>query len=369
MVEEYARVLLPSCCCPLAFSVATGPSGIRDTACLEADTPFTRHPGKPRVMLSWRVSRETTLDMPTVTVIIPTHNDGAFIEGALESVLNQTFRDFEIVVVNDGSTDDTEQRLAKFRDKVNYRYQDCRGPSASRNWAIRAARSPLVAFLDADDLWFPTKLEKQVRFALDNPQYGIVTTDVEWFNEQGVTNPSLKSKYPIANGFVLKELLFDNWITTSAVMVRRECFGRAGWFDEEPGVFGEDWMMWVQIAAQYPVQFLDEVLTRRRVRHTSFEQRNAEAQFENLFRNLEKLQNSVPELASRPDLFREAAYRICMGRGMCDLQELNTLAARKKIKRALGYYHLRPQSWILFGASFLPADLLRVIKRTRSRVK
>lgn len=307
--------------------------------------------------------------MPTVTVIIPTHNDGAFIEGALESVLNQTFRDVEIIVVNDGSTDDTEQRLAKFRDRIIYHFQDCRGPSASRNWAIRAAQSPLVAFLDADDLWFPSKLERQVRFALGNPKYGIITTDVEWFNEGGVTNPSLKSRYPISNGFVMKQLLFDNWITTSAVMVRRECFGLAGWFDEEPGIFGEDWLMWVKIAAQYPVQFLDEVLTRRRVRSTSFEQRNAEAQFQNLFRNLEKLRSAIPELASRPDLFREAAYRICMRRGMNDLQELNTSAARKKIKQALGYFPLRLKSWILFGASLLPTRLLLAIKNTRRIVK
>jgi glycosyltransferase involved in cell wall biosynthesis len=307
--------------------------------------------------------------MPTVTVIIPTHNDGAFIEGALESVLNQTFRDVEIIVVNDGSTDDTEQRLAKFRDRIIYHSQDCRGPSVSRNWAIRVAQSPLIAFLDADDLWLPSKLERQVRFALDNPQFGIITTDVEWFNEGGVINPSLKSRYPISNGFVLKELLFDNWITTSAAMVRRECFASAGWFDEEPGVFGEDWMMWVRIAARYPVQFLDEVLTRRRVRSASFERRNAEAQFQNLFRNLEKLRSTVPELASRPDLFREAAYRICVGRGMYDLQELNTSAARKKIRRALRYFPLRPHSWILFGATLLPARLLRAIKSARRRVK
>ena len=303
--------------------------------------------------------------MPTVTVVIPTHNDGAFIEEALESVLNQTFRDFEIIVVNDGSTDDTEQRLLKLHERIIYHFQNCKGPSASRNWAIRAAQSPLVAFLDADDLWLPTKLEKQVRFALANPQYGIVTTDVEWFNERGVTNPSLKCKYPISNGFVLKDLIFHNWIATSAVMVRRECFGRAGWFDEEPGVFGEDWMMWVQIAAQYQVYFLDEILARRRVRSDSFGQYDPEAQFQNLFRNLEKLQNSVPELASRPELFREASYRICMARGLRDLQELNTVAARKKIKRAWEYFPYRPQSWFLFMAALLPTGLLRAAKLVR----
>ena len=307
--------------------------------------------------------------MPAVTVIIPAHNDGAFIEQALESVLSQTFRDFDIIVVNDGSTDDTEQRLTKYRDKITYIYQECRGPSAARNCAVRAARSPFVAFLDADDQWMPTKLEKQVHFAEANPAFGIVTTDVEWFNESGVINSSLKSIYPISSGFVLEKLIFDNWVSTSAAMVRRDCFGRAGWFDEERGVYGEDWMMWIQIAAQYPVQFLDEVLTRRRARSDSFGQRNGEAQFQNLFRNLQKLQSSIPQLAGRPELFREAAYRICLERGKQDLRLLDALPARSKLKRAVGYYPFRSRPWIFWLATYLPTGFLKFLRQTTRAAK
>lgn len=307
--------------------------------------------------------------MPAVTVIIPAHNDGAFIEQALESVLGQTFQDFDIIVVNDGSTDDTEQRLAKYRDKITYIYQECSGPSAARNCAVRAARSPLLAFLDADDQWMPTKLEKQVHFAEANPAFGIVTTDVEWFNERGIINSSLKSIYPISSGFVVEKLIFHNWVSTSAAMVRRECFGRAGWFDEGRGVYGEDWMMWIQIAAQYPVQFLDEVLTRRRARSDSFGQRNAEAQFQNLFRNLQKLQSSIPQLADRPELFREAAYRICLERGKQDLRLLNALPARSKLKQAVGYYPLRSRPWIFWLATYLPTGFLNFLKQTTRTLK
>lgn len=307
--------------------------------------------------------------MPEVSVIIPTHNDGAFIEEALRSVLNQTFRDFEIIVVNDGSTDGTEKRLEKYLDRIVYHYQECQGPSVSRNRALRAAQAPLVAFLDADDVWFPSKLEKQVRFARANPQYGIITTDVQWFNERGVTNPSLKSKYPISNGFVLERLVLHNWISTSAAMVRRECFDRAGMFDEEPGIFGEDWMMWVRIAANYPVYFLDEILTGRRVRSDSLGERDPEAQFRNLFRNLEKLRSSVPELASRPELFREAAYQICVARGERDLQEFNRLAAREKLKQAIGYRPLRLRPWLVLAASWLPAGALRAVKRAVGAIR
>jgi glycosyltransferase involved in cell wall biosynthesis len=302
--------------------------------------------------------------MSIVTVIIPTHNDGAFLEEALESVFRQTFRDFDVIVVNDGSTDDTEARLGKYRARIRYVYQECRGPAASRNLAIRATQSPLVAFLDADDQWLPKKLETQVRFAEASPSVGIITTDVEWFNENGVTNSSLKSRYPISSGFVIEQLIFHNWISTSAAMVRRECFGRAGWFDEEPGIYGEDWMMWVQIAAQYPVQFVDQVLTRRRVRSDSLEQRNAEAQFNNLFRNLEKMQATVPALSQRPELLREAAYRICMERGKQDLRLLNTLGAKNKFRKACGYFPLRARPRIYLFASILPSRLLGLAKRT-----
>ena len=307
--------------------------------------------------------------MPIVTVIIPTHNDGAFIEEAVQSVLNQTFQDFEIIIVNDGSTDNTEQQLAKYQHRIIYHYQTCRGPAASRNWAVHASNCPLIAFLDADDLWLPTKLEKQMRFASENPQYGIITTDVEWFNEHGVINSSLKFKYPLSNGVVLEQLVFYNWITTSAALVRRECFGQAGWFDEERGIFGEDWMMWVKIAAHYPIHFLDEVLTKRRVRSDSFENQDPEAQFRNLFRNLEKLQSAVPELAGRSKLFREAAYRICVQRGKRDLQHLNPTAARRKLSQAIRYRPFRLRPWLLLFASYLPTRVVIGIRKAKHVIR
>jgi hypothetical protein len=108
---------------------------------------------------------------------------------------------------------------------------------------------------------------------------------------------------------------------------------------------------------------LDEVLTRRRVRPNSLGNRNAEAQFQNLFRNLGKLQITVPQLADRSELFREAAYRICLTRGKEDLRLLDTAGARNKLKKAAGYFPFRFRPWIFFIASLLPTGFLRLAKR------
>jgi len=300
--------------------------------------------------------------MPSVSVIIPAHNAEAFIEHAVDSVFAQTFSDYELIVVNDGSTDHTLDKLGKYGNRLTCLTQECKGPGASRNLAIRRVNSPLVTFLDADDLWLPTKLEKQVRFAQEHPEYGIITTDVSWFNDSGTTNSSLKTKYPVVNGMVAENILFDNWVSTSAAMVRRECFEKMGYFDETRGIFGEDWMMWVQIAARYPVYFIDEVLVTRRVWNDSFEHRAPEAQFENLFRNLERIRSLVPELAARPELFREAAFRICVARGTDDLHFLKVPTARNKLRRALGYKPTNLRAWTLLLGSYTPLFILRGLK-------
>lgn len=128
-------------------------------------------------------------------------------------------------------------------------------------------------------------------------------------------------------------------------------------------------MMWVRIAAHYPVHFLDEVLTRRRVRSDSLGNRDPEVQFQSLFRNLEKLQSTVPDLASHPELFREAAYRICVARGTRDLHELNPAAARRKLRKATGYHRFRPLPWLLLMFSWTPLSILRGAKRAARAIR
>ena len=122
---------------------------------------------------------------PLVSVIIPAYNSADFIDEALKSVFDQTYKDLEIIVVDDGSTDDTRAVLEKYGDRVNYHYQDNNGPASARNRGIKLARGKYIAFLDADDLWLPTKLEKQVALFKNRENLGFVTTGVCSFDENG----------------------------------------------------------------------------------------------------------------------------------------------------------------------------------------
>jgi GT2 family glycosyltransferase len=300
--------------------------------------------------------------VPLVSVIIPVYNGEKYIEEALESVFAQTFRDFEVVVINDGSTDGTERRLTKYRERIKYQAQPNSGLSVSRAVGLEFASGSLVAFLDADDVWLPSKLERQVQVACAHPEYGIITTDVEQFDERGVSLPSLKCWYQPASGHVMERLLFDNWIPPSAALVRRECFDLVHTFDVPPPAYGEDWMMWIQISAAYPVYFINQVLARHRGHQSSMTSQGSAVQFQCLLRNLEIMKEGVPALRARPLLVREAAFRICRNRAWNDLQALQLPEAQQKSRLALGFKPYSLRAWGLLGATHLPVSAIRAVK-------
>jgi glycosyltransferase involved in cell wall biosynthesis len=297
--------------------------------------------------------------MPEVSVIIPTYNVEKYVNEAVDSVFRQTFQDFEIIIVDDGSTDATEQKLNEYNGRIIYMKQANQGPSAARNRGIERASGAFIAFLDADDYWLPTKLNKQVEFARSHPEFGIVTTDIIWFDNERILNRSLKDIYPVKSGRVLKDLLFHNWIGTSAAMVRRECFNQGIRFDPKHK-YGEDWMLWMQIAARWPIHFIEEVLVYHRLYPESLSAGNSEAQFENLFNNLETLRRSIPTLGD--GLIRAASYRISWRRGWADIKRIELPAARFKIHKALRYEPFGVKAWALLLIAHFPATSLRMAR-------
>lgn len=302
--------------------------------------------------------------MPSVSVIIPVYNGEKYIEEALDSVLAQTFPDYEIIVVNDGSTDGTQQKIESYRGRLTYLWQEHTGSAgAARNFGLRVAKAPLIAFLDADDIWLPAKLQRQVEFASAHPEYGIITTDVEWFSEEGVTNSSLRKLYPIANGQVMEQILFHNWVSTSAAMVRRECFDKLGVFDEEPGDFREDWMMWMRIASRYQVYFIDELLARHRQYSGSYSHRDLSYAFRNSCDSYRKLEEAIPQLAARPDLMREGRFRFCLRYSLQALQAVETQRAQQWLKQALEYRPYSLRAGALLAIAYLPRGVLRLLKQ------
>lgn len=232
---------------------------------------------------------------PLFSVIIPTYNSAAYIAEAIESVLVQTYQNFEIVVVDDGSTDGTRAILVPCSDRITYLSQANRGPSAARNLGIQHSRGELIGFLDADDIWLPNKLERQLQFMVDHMDVALVFGDVELFNEHGTVTPTFLGQKAIASrlhgGEVIikdafRSLLRENFITTTTVTVRRSCLREVGGFDELLRSV-EDRDLWLRIAGRCPIGCVPEIVGRKRV-HGHNISSNGHLATQSLIRVLEK---------------------------------------------------------------------------------
>jgi len=201
------------------------------------------------------------MDNITVSVIIPTYNRASLIGRAIKSVLNQTYQKFEIIIVDDGSTDKTEEIIKSFKDeRVRYiRNEKNKGASAARNIGIRFARGGYIAFQDSDDEWLPEKLEKQMKvFEITAEKVGVVYSGF-WRikNNKKIYIPS--NKITKKEGYIHKEILRENFVTTQVVIIKKKCFKKAGMFDERlPRL--QDWELWIRISKFYEFKYIDEPL-------------------------------------------------------------------------------------------------------------
>lgn len=271
---------------------------------------------------------------PRVSVVIPTYNRQTLVLEAIESVLGQTFKDFEIIVVDDGSTDETSIRLRPYLDRIIYHVQKNQGVAAARNTGIRLSQGEFICFLDSDDLWLPAKLAKQISFADAHPEYGLISADGSGFEAN--KKPAEKNKsevHEIHNGSVVEHLLFGNWILTSTVMVRRKCLEEVGGFDEDIGKYGEDWLLWMRVASKFPIYFLPEVLGTYRLQPGGLTDNRPEEQFQSLMRCIQKL-SVLPQFKKKPSLLRKAEYRICLERAWNNRSSGEYDYAIVKLKRA-----------------------------------
>jgi glycosyltransferase involved in cell wall biosynthesis len=201
---------------------------------------------------------------PTVSVIIPTFNRWPLVGDAIDSVLAQSYGDFEVIVVDDGSTDGTVQQLSRFGSPLRVLQQPNRGVSAARNLAARHARGSYLAFLDSDDLWLPEKLALQTAFMEQNPAVQICQTEEVWIRNGVRVNPKAKHRKPSGDIFISSlELCL---VSPSAVMLTRELFERVGGFDESLPVC-EDYDLWLRIAVDHSVPLIDDALVIKRGGH------------------------------------------------------------------------------------------------------
>ena len=200
----------------------------------------------------------------TVTVIIPTYNRDHMIADAIESVLNQQFTHYELIVVDDGSTDETPAVLAKYSPAIKVIRQDNQGVSVARNRGIQASRADLIAFLDSDDLWQTQKLARQFEFFQKNPDAFICQTEEIWIRNGKRVNPKNRHRKPSGN--IFEPSLELCLVSPSAVMMRKALFQQVGMFDETLPAC-EDYDLWLRVACRFPVALIDEPLVIKRGGH------------------------------------------------------------------------------------------------------
>ena len=194
---------------------------------------------------------------PLASIIIPTRNREARIAAAIDSVLNQTQQNFELIVVDDGSTDATQEVLRAYGNRIACLRIDPAGPSAARNRGIAAAQADLIAFLDSDDLWLPRKLERQLAHYSSNDDVLVSQTREVWIRNGVRVNA--RAKHRMHSGWIYEHCLPLCIVSPSSVMIHRTVFDHVGLFDESMPAC-EDYDLWLRIAPHYPIHLIDEEL-------------------------------------------------------------------------------------------------------------
>jgi len=201
---------------------------------------------------------------PTVSVIIPTYNRGWIVREAIDSVLAQDAADFELIVVDDGSTDDTEELLSNYGGDINVIRQENSGVGAARNRGVDAALGELIAFLDSDDLWLPKKLSTQLDFFRSRRDALICQTEEIWIRRGKRVNPKKRHEKP--SGMIFEASLSLCLVSPSAVMMKRSLLEDVGGFDESFRIC-EDYDLWLRIGCNTPIFLIETPLIIKRGGH------------------------------------------------------------------------------------------------------
>lgn len=197
-----------------------------------------------------------------ISVIIPTFNRSSVLLRAIDSVLNQTYKNFELIVIDDGSTDDTETLLAPYIESqmIQYHKTQNKGVSASRNHGVALARGKWIAFLDSDDEWLAHKLTQQMAFLEKHAHLSIVYSDEIWIRNGVLVNK--KTHHQKKGGWIFADCLKQCLIGPSSVLLSREMFDEMKGFDES-FIVCEDYDLWIKISSKYEVGHISEPLIKK----------------------------------------------------------------------------------------------------------
>jgi len=261
-----------------------------------------------------------------VSIILPTYNRASMLNKAIDSTLNQTFKDFELIIVDNYSTDNTESVVKSYDDKrISYFKNQNNGlVSINRNYGIQKSCGEYIAFLDDDDLWLPEKLEKQVKLLDSNKKLGLVYSRSYVIDDRG--NPAKPTYFrgiKLRRGHVFNELLVSNFIPQLTVLTRRDALDKVGKFDLQYKI-AQDYDLWLRIANHYTVDFIDQPLAKYRFHGGSTSQKDMVLSFQEEIRIKEQRLNQDRNLkrALRGRIMRRKALLYL---GMFVISMLNIL--------------------------------------------
>jgi len=287
---------------------------------------------------------------PLVSVIIPAFNSADWIADTIRSVLNQDYQNLEVIVVNDGSTDNTELIVKSFGDKVKYFYKTNGGQSSARNLGILNSNGEYIAFIDSDDLWEKEKTSVQVKYLKEN--------NYKWIYSDGIAFDSLSKEvlfqfseisYPYHDN-VLINLFQSCFIPMPTVLLKKEVFLEVGYFNEDNRFRNrEDWEMWLRIANYYPIAYIPQILVKYRVHNKSVT--GKESLIERMNGNILVIQNAAlinPEKLAKYK--SQVLFNLYYSTGRALSLQYKFLDANKLFLKAI---RERPLSYRLYIAWFL----------------
>lgn len=300
---------------------------------------------------------------PTVSAIIASYNYANYLPLAIESCLEQTFRDLEVVVVDDGSLDHTPQVMEQYRGEPRVRYirTSNAGQPAAENLGIRLAQGRFIAFLDADDIWLPHKIKQQMEQFQRTPAAGVVYARRRLIDPQG---RELKMPArPCYRGYIAEQMFRDNFICFSSSMVRREVFESVGFFNEEYR-HASDYDFWLRVATCWSFEFVDEPLVFYRKGHPNLTS-NGDKQMRTALLIMERFAALHPGVVS-PDVRKRS-----FAETYCSLALANRdrcfRSAWSNYLQALRHGPLRFSTWRGLATLPIPERVRRLLRRALSR--
>ncbi len=299
---------------------------------------------------------------PLVSAVVPTYDNADLAVEAVESVLAQTYQPLEIFVIDDGSTDETPERLEKYAGRVNLIFQEHKGAGAARNQGVSRSKGEYIAFLDSDDVWYPRKLEACVAALERESSYAAC------YHDYLMVDTERNKRYAIPHyeisGRIAKELFVENLgFHTSTVVARRECFEKIGMFDEEL-IRAQDWDMWLRLTEEYPILYVDETLAERRLHPGGLSVVRQDLYAEYNLRTIKKAAKRRPDLYA--DVEKASLSNAHLRFGLDHYRLFRLQEARREFARSLGLkWNGRALNYYM--RSFLPARLIKKLRARRVR--